>query len=404
MKRRQLLQWGAGLVLGGITGLRAVARPAERILIVGGGILGASIAYQLARRGAEVSLFEKSGPAAGASGKSFAWINANFTKQPREYHVLSRLGVEAFHNLHHEIGAELPVRWGGTLEWYANEQRAEELDRLSRQQQAWGYPIRRMDGAEFARREPRVVQGPARVTTVSDYEGAADSGEVTRVLLRRAQAAGTRVVHPCEVQGITLVGRDRVVLRTTQGEFQGERVVLASGVHTQQLAAMAGVKVPLKPSPGIVVRTTPQPQWVQGVLATEDTHFHQQADGRVIIGDDYGPPASRTEHQLLAQQPSDWPDPALRLKHGQRLRAQAARYLPALADAPIESVSLCWRPMPQDDYPIVGFASQAPQVYVAVMHSGVTLGPLIGELAALELLDGAQVDLLAPYRPARFSG
>jgi len=177
MKRRQLLQWGAGLVLGGITGLRAVARPAERILIVGGGILGASIAYQLARRGAEVSLFEKSGPAAGASGKSFAWINANFTKHPREYHVLSRLGVEAFHNLHHEIGTELPVRWGGTLEWYANEQRADELDRLSRQQQAWGYPIRRMDAAEFTRC-PSLSSSAARASLMLI------SSSTTRILAR----------------------------------------------------------------------------------------------------------------------------------------------------------------------------------------------------------------------------
>ncbi|MDH5177168.1 MAG: FAD-binding oxidoreductase, partial [Gammaproteobacteria bacterium] len=70
--------------------------------------------------------------------------------------------------------------------------------------------------------------------------------------------------------------------------------------------------------------------------------------------------------------------------------------------AEIESVSLCWRPMPQDEFPIIGFAPGSSKIYVAVTHSGVTLAPVIGELAAIELLDGVKVDLLAPYRLERF--
>jgi glycine/D-amino acid oxidase-like deaminating enzyme len=54
--------------------------------------------------------------------------------------------------------------------------------------------------------------------------------------------------------------------------------------------------------------------------------------------------------------------------------------------------------------PIIGYAPRSQQLYVAVMHSGVTLGPLVGELAAMELLEGVEIDLLAPYRPARFAG
>ena len=55
-----------------------------------------------------------------------------------------------------------------------------------------------------------------------------------------------------------------------------------------------------------------------------------------------------------------------------------------------------------DDLPVVGFAKQAPSVYVALMHSGVTLAPLIGELAATEIASGAKMDVLEPYRLERF--
>lgn len=400
MKRRQFLQWTGGWLLGGLGGVRAVARSAERIVIVGGGIVGASIAYHLARRGAAVTLLEKTQPAAGASGKSFAWINANFSKQPRDYHWLNRLGVQAWHQLHQQLGDELPVRWGGTLEWYAKPGRAEELDRLARQQQAWGYPIRSIDAAELARIEPRLVPGKVLAAAFTALEGATDSGQATRVLLRHAERAGARILHPCEVQGIESRGAG-VVLRTTQGEVDADKVVLASGVETESLAALLGVKVPLEPAPGIVVRSTPQPQVLRSVFNTEDSHVHQQADGRFVMGDDYDPPQTKPHHALDAY-PADFPRASLSAKHGERIRSQAAQYVPALADAPIESVALCWRPMPRDGYPILGYAPSLPQVYVTVTHSGVTLAPLIGELAALELLDGAQVDLLAPYRPARF--
>lgn len=383
-----------------MSGIRVVADTAQRVVVAGGGIVGASIAYHLAKRGAEVTLLEKAEPAAGASGKSFAWINANFSKQPRDYHLFSRLGVLAWRGLHQRLGDELPVRWGGTLEWYGKPERADELARLSRQQQAWGYPIEAVDAAGFAKLEPSVAPGKLLAATYTAMEGAVDSGRATRILLQRAERAGAKVLCPCELQGIDARAAG-VVLKTSQGELQADRVVLAGGVDTQALAALAGASVPLKSAPGIVVRSVPQPPMVRGVLNTEDSHFHQQADGRVVMGDDYDPPATRP-HRLLEDHPLDFPRESLHRKHGERIREQAAQYLPALAQAGIESVSLCWRPMPKDGYPILGFVPNSSQVYVAVTHSGVTLAPLIGELAAIELLDGAQVDLMAPYRPARF--
>jgi glycine/D-amino acid oxidase-like deaminating enzyme len=62
-----------------------------------------------------------------------------------------------------------------------------------------------------------------------------------------------------------------------------------------------------------------------------------------------------------------------------------------------------FRPMPADGMPIVGFAPGRSDLYVAVMHSGVTLGPLVGRLAATEMLDGVRAEPLAPYRLDRFT-
>jgi glycine/D-amino acid oxidase-like deaminating enzyme len=403
VKRRQFLHWSAGLALAGLAGgrvLASAARPVS-VVVVGGGIVGASVAYHLARRGAQVTLLEKSEIASGASGKSFAWINANFTKQPRDYHVLSKLGVLGWHTLRQQVGDALPVRFDGTLEWYVNAQRAEEMTRLVRQQQGWGYPVELMPLDGIAKRERMLQPGKPMATAFSPLEGAVDSTLATRVLLDEAVKAGATIWKNCAVEGVKLRA-DGVRIKSTQGEFEANHVVLAGGVDTASLAGLAGVKVPLKSSPGVVVRTKPLPAMVRGVMATEDSHFHQQADGRVLMGDDYSPPAKVDLHKLLEQHPHDFPLAEIAAKHGVRIRGQAARYLPALADAEIESVSLCWRPMPQDEYPIIGFAPGSATVYVTVTHSGVTLAPVIGELVAIELLDGVKVDLLAPFRLERF--
>jgi glycine/D-amino acid oxidase-like deaminating enzyme len=75
--------------------------------------------------------------------------------------------------------------------------------------------------------------------------------------------------------------------------------------------------------------------------------------------------------------------------------------VPGLPKLEFEDVRVCWRPMPLDGYPVLGASPARPDVYLAVMHSGVTLAPIAGELAAEEILGGAPADALADFRPDR---
>jgi len=73
-----------------------------------------------------------------------------------------------------------------------------------------------------------------------------------------------------------------------------------------------------------------------------------------------------------------------------------------LGETALDKVTLGFRPLPEDEFPVIGFPTHRRDVYITVMHSGVTLSPLVGQMAAVEILDGVDVDILAPYRPARF--
>ena len=79
-----------------------------------------------------------------------------------------------------------------------------------------------------------------------------------------------------------------------------------------------------------------------------------------------------------------------------------ARFLPVVEGVPIREVRRGRRPIPKDGHPILGFTEKIPNLYLSVMHSGVTLAPLIGECAAIEILDGVRVGFLERYRLERF--
>jgi len=383
--RRTLLRLLGGVASSAVP--RLSAAPRQRILIAGGGIIGANLAYRLAKRGVAVTLLERTRPASGATANSFAWINATYSKQPYAYFQLNRLGIEAWQQLDRELPGELPLRWGGSVEWYGDETRAAQFREEIRHHQAWGYPAHVMDEAALRALEPRIEPGAIAAVAHAEIEGSVDPVSVTELLVARAQREGARVIHPGEVTGLDeRNGRLRAV-RTSAGDVESDVLIVACGTDTPRVAAMAGVRVPLKDSPGILVHTPPQPRLLERVVLSPIAHMKQKPDGRIVTGAGFGgSPATETSRESA-----------------ERFLETASQVLPALARTGVEKVTLGWRPLPQDEFPIIGFPATRRDVYITVMHSGVTLSPLVAHLAAIEILDGVDAEPLAPYRPARFN-
>jgi glycine/D-amino acid oxidase-like deaminating enzyme len=382
--RRGFLRLLAALAAAGApTRIRAAG---ERIVIAGGGIIGANLAYRLAHRGAPVTLLERIRPAAGATANSFAWINSTYSKQPWSYFNLNRLGIEAWQLLDRELPGELPIRWGGSVEWYADSKRAGEFREEIRHHQQWGYPTHTIDEAALRALEPHVVPGRVTLAAHAEAEGSVDPIAVTDLLLARAKGLGARILYPAEVTSIDeRNGRLRAV-RTSAGDIEADVLIVACGTDTPRVAAMAGVRVPLKDSPGVLVHTPPQARVLERVVLSPIAHMKQKPDGRIVTGAGFGgSPTTDASREA-----------------GERFLKVASQVLPAFDRAGVEKVTLGWRPLPQDEFPVIGFPPARRDVYITVMHSGVTLSPLVGQLAAMEILDGIEAEPLAPYRPSRF--
>lgn len=393
----------AGWMSRSVAAHAAEAPAARRVIVIGAGIVGCSIAWHLARRGASVTLLEARKPAAQASGHSLAWLNGGDGDQPLAYHVLREYALGE----HRRIATELawPVRWGGALEW--RDAPVAELEQHVHVMQRRGADMRSIDARELRAIEPGLVVPRGTKLAYAPHDGALDAVRATQVLFDAAIAAGARAVVPARVTAIepvrTGAGGDGVVVVTDSGRFEADTVVVAAGVGATAIAAMAGLSLLQKNTPGIIAITEPLPRVLNTVLYGPVVHMHQRDDGCVVLGEKAGPADLEVHRLALPSLPNEFPASDIGARHGARILAAATQQVPALARAKVREIGIGWRPMPADGLPLIGRFDSAPALYFAVMHSGMTLAPLVGRLVATELLDGVELDALAAFRSGRLA-
>jgi glycine/D-amino acid oxidase-like deaminating enzyme len=384
VNRRKIIQLLGGATLASYTrGLHAAA--ADRVVVVGAGIMGASIGYHMAKRGAQVIILERDRPVAGASRNSFAWLNAG-SKAPRTYYELNMLGMLGWRRLNLEIGPTLPIQWGGSVQWTDQQELAESYRRGIQDQQREGYSVRLVDGDEIKQLLPKTEPGTIAAASFADQEGTLDPVGATEALLDKAKSFGATLRYPCEVTGLEIIAGQVRGVKTTQGTIEADKVVLAAGNGIPLLASAASLSVPLIESPGVLAHTVPLPRLLTRVAISNRATLKQNPDGRIVTGTDFGgtPGVQATREE------------------GEKLLVAAAKYLPSLKASQLDFVTLGHRVLPKDGHPMIGASKIYSNVYVVATHSGMTLAPIFGQLAAIEVLDGARIDLLELFRPERF--
>jgi len=400
LKRRRFLQTLAGFALSTMPPARVWAGTPLRVGVVGGGIIGTAIALHLAEAGARVTLFEKVTPTFGATQNSFGFIN--IFDPDRTYQRLRIESYRAWRRLDAALG--LCVTWGGYIAWATSATEAAQVRAAAAMLDGTPYEVRRIDAAQFRRLSPAVEPGPLAAAFHSPSAGHVDPVFVTWRMLQRAQRLGVDVRYPCEVLAIELRGERLTGVRTDRETVALDRLVVAAGVDSPSLLAMVGYRLPLRHAPGILAHSAPTRALTRLVYdAPDELEFKQMASGR-IVGEWHFEPPDIPAHRAIRAAPIDYPDPALRAEHGRRILAHVGAVMPGARDVALERLTLGFRPMPADGFPVVGPTPGAPDVYVAVTHSGITLAAILGRYVSRELLSAVPAPALAPYRPSRFAG
>jgi D-hydroxyproline dehydrogenase subunit beta len=367
-------------------------------VVIGAGVLGASVAAWLAAAGMPVTLLEADEPGRGTSRWSFAWVNSN-DKGPRPYHDLNHAGIRAWAELAPGLDGAAWYRPAGHVELAADGPGlAARVSRLT----GWGYPARLIDAAEAAELEPALLPpGPG----VSAAWFPAEAYLLTEPLIGRlvasATAHGATVLTGDRGRVTGLDPEERGRVRTAAGEvLAADTIVCCAGRWTPQLAAMASPASPVPlvtwdtpgaTAPGLVVRVGPVgPDGPVRLIHTPRIALRPHPGGLLHLE---APDAAVDLHT-----------PETELRHwAAELLGRARRTVRGLDDATVAGCQVCVRPMPADGQSVVGRLPGAEWLYVAVTHSGVTLAAHLSRLVTAELAGGTEAAELAPYRPARFA-
>ena len=369
----------------------------EKIIVIGAGIIGTTIAYELSKMGADVTLIDQEFPGSAASGSSFSWINATYPKKPYPYNLLSQLGIDAYRSLEKEIN--LKINWGGSLEWFDSDQ--EQTNLMNEIKNLKKYPrhsaVDVINESEARALEPSIDFNNQNIV-FSRADGAIDTIHAINLMIENIKFNGGSVLYPCRFQGLNYTNRILSSVETTVGELEADQAIFATGIDSGRLLSIDM----MKPStPGIIVTSKPTGKLLKRIIVGPGAHIHQQLDGRIIFGEQSGAPTSHLDR--LSNKPKNFPSELFAQDHINRIFDTAKTFMKKVEDLKVEKTSIGWRPLPKDGRPVIGRIDGLSGIYIAVMHSGVSLAAIVGKLVSEEILNGSTNLLLKDFRPSRFN-
>ena len=353
-----------------------------RVLIVGAGVIGTSIAYHLAARGAEVVVLERKAVACAASGKSGGFLALDWCDGT----PLMALARRSF-ALHAELVGSLEGDWGyRRMTTYAG--------RVNRS------PALRL-GAEPGWISPNVAvagQIGSAATTAQVHPAAFTIG-----MMRAAEVLGAKVLLG-ETEGLLRRHGDVVGVLFNGEALEADAVVIAMGPWS----VLAAKWLPLPPVFGLKGHSL---VFQTGATIPPEALFLEYAepDGSILSPEVF-PRADGTTYVCGISSETYLPiDPGLVVPDAgaiDRLKALCDRMSPILERAPVLASQACFRPVTADGLPLIGAIAGATGAYVATGHSvwGILNAPATGEAMAELILDGAARSTdLSPFDPARLA-
>lgn len=218
-----------------------------------------------------------------------------------------------------------------------------------------------------------------------------DASLMIGAFARRARANGATIRTGSRVTRLVAQGERVAGVELASGErLEADIVVSCTGSVTPGLLGEVGFDLPMAPTVGMIAVSGPSTSQLRAVCHDGTVDLRPDGAGRVMM----------RHYDFDALVMADMPEDPLPAFAGDLL-ARAANVIPALRTTRIEAVRVTTRPIPGDGLPVAGFVPGVAGLYVMVMHSGVTIGPLVARLAAREIVDGMVDSRLEAFRPGR---
>lgn len=353
-----------------------------QVVIVGAGVIGASVAYHLALRGCtDVLILEKEqAEVSGSTARSAAGVRHQFSN--RTNILLSRYSIDRLRAFDEEVGGHAELRQVGYLFLVSDEPTWAQYQRNVALQRELGVRVELLTPAEAARFVPGMRGDDLLGATFGPDDGYCDPYGIALGYLRAAQARGARLQRATQVTGFELEHGALRGVQTSQGPISCEIVVNAAGPWAGDLAGLAGLAVPVRPFRRNIYMTTPFPQ-IPGptpLIVDVASGFYMRKEGESILMGKSNPSEPSSYSQVVDW---DWLDAVLDAGLGR---------FPILEQAGLAE-GQCWAGLYEitpDHNPILGRHPALASYLDASGFSGhgIMHAPATGLLIAEEILDG----------------
>jgi len=363
----------------------------EVSIVVGGGVIGLLSTYLLASAGQEVILLE-----AGEAGREASWAGGGIVSPlyPWRYSPAVTALAHWSQDYYPQLGQTLlrqtgidPEVYATGLYWLDLQDEDEALAWAERQGRAL-YPVP-MEQVRAA--VPALGDGFSRAVFMPGVANVRNPRLLAALREALQRMPNVRVVEHSPVEALIQEGRRIVGVRTAEGEWRGEQVVMAAGAWSAELLAPLGIELPVKPMKGQMILYKCAKDFLPSMVLAKRRYAIPRRDGHILVGstlEDVGFDKAPTEDAL------------------ESLKATAVELLPALADAEVVKHWAGLRPGSPDGVPYIGAVSDFDGLWLNCGHfrNGLVLAPASCQLLADLMLERKPSIDPAPYAPGQRLG
>jgi sarcosine oxidase subunit beta len=382
------------------TGSRSDAKTTTAdIVILGAGVMGASIAFHLAKRKAgKIVVIDKGHVGQGGSGRSSALIRMHYSYPPEVQ--LALVSLHMFENWRDAVGEDGDFRKTGFVR-IVHPGETERLKQNVEMQRKLGVSVKLIDRIELQELEPDWTVDEVELAAYEPDSGYGDGAGVANDFLTRARELGVTYFSKTEALEFLVKGDRLRGVRTDHGEFAAPAVVAATGPWTQPLFQRIGIDLPIETEYHQVAILKNAPDMRGGGCACIDsvsaTYFRSDAHDKFLIGDFYGQRGADPDN--FPQRASD--------DGLEEIIERASRRVPKLENAEVMRGVTGVYDMTPDSRPLLGEIPGVSGLHICAGFSGMgfKISPAIGMVMSELLLEGRgkTVDI-SSFCPGRFAG
>ena len=359
------------------------------VIVIGGGVIGHSVAYELASRGAQVRIIDPR-PAGQGATRASAGVLAPYIEAQGDFLRLAVAGLghyDAFiTRLRVDSGEAVEYGRAGTLQVALGDAETGELEALARRLASLQIPHTLLDAAKIRQMEPALA-GSVTAGLLLPQHGNVGVASLMTALVTAGARYGVKVTS-ARVQNVG-VHRGGVQVMTSEGMHSADAAIIAAGSWSGQIFTPPAPPSPVRPIRGQLLHLRfPRPPLSRVVWGTA-CDLVPGKDGSVLAGatmEDVGFDEDATVSGV------------------RYLLERVSELMPDLTTARFDSVKVGLRPTTPDELPVIGASSTMRGVFYATGHfrNGVLLAPLTAVMLADLVLDGRSHSELVLVRPARF--